>query len=459
MSTRPDQPKSIAVVGGGISGLAVAHALVERAAALARPVDVRLFEQASRLGGTMFTEPAGGFHVEWGPNGFLDSKPHTAELAARLGLADALLPASDASSRRWVLSRGRLRPIPTSPQRFLFSSLLSMSAKWRVLREPAAPPPPDGVDETIAAFARRRLGPETAARLIDPFVSGVFSGDPETLSVRSAFPRLVELEREYGSLLRASRKLKAKGAGPAGKLTSFTGGMSTLVSALAKSLGPRAATRAAASALTRGSGDTLSLTVDGEARAFDAVVLATPTTTTQRLLAPLDDAFVAPLAHIPYAAVAVVALGFARESVAHPLDGFGFLIPSEERQPILGCLFDSSAFPGHRAPPGHVLLRAFVGGARAPERVDEDDAALVRLVRGVLDPLLGLRGEPVLTRVVRHRSAIPQYVVGHADRVAAIDAAAARVPGLCVAGNALRGVGVNDCTREAEAVAARVLSS
>ena len=317
----------------------------------------------------------------------------------------------------------------------------------------------------MAEFATRRLGPQAYQRLVDPFVSGIFAGDPTRISLKAALPRLAELEAEYGSLITASRKLKKQrskddhggAAGPGGRLTSFPGGVSQLIDALGAALGDRVRLGTAVSALTRTANGWTVVAGDLTLADLDAVVLAVPAYAASQLLSGVDSDFKAPLADIPYAPVAVVALGYPRAAVEASLDGFGFLIPSSEERPVLGCLWTSSIFPGHRSPADHVLLRSMVGGARMPELAMKSDDELTTLVREQLQQIMGLDAAPTFVNIARHKAAIPQYETGHLDRLAAVNAALERYPGLHVTGNAFRGVGINDCTREAEALASKLM--
>ena len=452
----------VVVIGGGISGLASAWWIRELGRERGEAHEVHVLEAAPRLGGTIYTDHRDGYRCEWGPNGFLDSKPDTLELAERLGLTERLLRSSDEANKRFVLVDGRLIEIPTSPMKFMTSPILSFGGRLRVLREPFVGRGTDP-EETVGQFARRRLGPQAAQRLIDPFVSGIFAGDPDQLSLRAAFPRLAELEEQYGSLIKASQKLKkargkdANAAGPSGRLTTFPGGLSEIVDRLASELGDFVHVRAPAAGLRREAGK-WAVEYEGEAiRDVDAVVLATPAPEAARLTRPLTGELAHALSGIPYAAATVVGLGYRRSELGHDLDGFGFLCPAQEQRKILGCLWTSSLFPGHRAPEDHVLLRLIVGGVRAPEMAMLDDEPLLDTVFGELRELMGVDAVPVYKNVIRHVSAIPQYVPGHMGRLASIEEALGGLPGLHMTGNALRGVGINDCTRAAKAVALQVV--
>ncbi len=450
----------LVVVGGGISGLAVAHHALDAARRLGLPLAVTVLEAAGRPGGRMWTDREDGFVVEHGPNGFLDSKPDALELAGRLNASDRLLRASPLARKRFICRRGRLRRLPESPPTFLASRLLSLRGKVRVLCEPFAPPPPDG-DETLAAFARRRLGPEALHFLIDPMVSGVFAGDPERLSLRAAFPRIAELEREHGGLFKAlwrlrrtARRTPGSGpAGPGGTLTSFRGGVRTLVETLAAALGDAVVLGAPVRRVERtASGYRVLAGTPERAVPASAVVLACPAYEAARMCEDLAPSLAEDLAAIPYAPVTVVATAYARADVPHPLDGFGFLVPGREGRPVLGTLWDSSVF-GDRAPEGRVLLRTMVGGARRPDLAALPDRDLLEAVRAQLRDFLGVRADPVRVWVYRHDRGIPQYEVGHGERLARIADALRDLPGLFLCHNAYRGIALNDCAREARATA------
>jgi oxygen-dependent protoporphyrinogen oxidase len=459
----------LVVVGGGISGLAVAMRASGAAARAGRPLHVTVLEAESRPGGRMWSDRDAGFVVEWGPNGFLDSKPEALELSHDLGAGDLLLRASELAKKRFVVRDGRLVRLPESPPAFLRSRLLSWRGKVGVVTEPFAPAAPEGVDETLADFAARRLGPEARDYLIDPMVSGIFAGDPARLSLRSAFPRIHELERLYGGLFRGllavtrqrrreGRKSASGPAGPGGTLTSFRSGVRTLVETLAALLGPSLVAGARAQALRRtAAGWSVTATVGGEDRAFpaDAVVLSCPAYEAARLLADERPSLAEPLLAIPYAPVAVVATAFRREDVPGGLDGFGYVVPGCESRPILGTLWDSAVF-GDRAPPGHVLLRSMMGGARAPDLARRGDRETVDLVLCQLRDLMGIAASPERVWIFRHERGIPQYETGHADRLAAIEDGLARLPGVFACHNAYRGIALGDCAREAAATAERV---
>jgi oxygen-dependent protoporphyrinogen oxidase len=442
----------VVIAGGGISGLSLGYALSANS-----DVDVTVLEAEGRPGGKVHSERAEGFLCEAGVNGFLDNKPKTLELAARLSLNP--LRSSDAARKRFVLSGGELHRLPESPPAFLRSGLLSMRGKLRIALEPFIRRGGEE-EETLADFARRRLGREAYESFIDPMASGVFAGDPEALSLKSCFPRINELEQEYGSLIRAMLKLMRQrrrkvGAGPGGTLTSFPGGMQSLTDTLKASLGGalRVKTRVASIERT-GSGYVLHLS-DGTRVDADAAVLAVPSYRGAEVLRELDASLSKLLGEIPYPPLSVVCTGFKERKVGASLDAFGFLIPFKEGRKVLGSLFDSSIFPG-RAPEGHVLIRSMVGGARAPALAGLDDGRLLETVMTEMREVLGINAEPDFFRVYRHERAIPQYNAGHGERLRRIQEAVSRHRGLYLTGNAYRGVSLNDCIANSLELADRI---
>ena len=450
----------IAVVGAGIAGLACAH----RLATASSDSDVVVLEAAGRAGGHLRTEHVDGFLCEWGPNGFLDNAPDTRALVDALGLSPEIVPSRDEARRRFIFRDGKLRLLPGSPGAFLTSDALSFGAKLRIAREPFAAARPDR-DETIHAFASRRLGREAADMLVDPMVSGIFAGDARQLSLRAAFPKMWELEEQHGGLFRAllarRRKVRESGApvgSPLGRLTSFARGIETLPSSLAARLGGRLRLATPVARLIRGTNEGTPWMIalqSGETLVADDIVLAVPPPAASALLRPLDPALADTLAAIPLAPLVVVLLGFDTENPGRPLDGFGFLVPRGQGPRILGALWESSVYPG-RAPAGHSLIRVMTGGAHDPSVVDLSDDELLGLVRADLRTTMGISREPGMVRVVRHRDAIPQYTVGHLDRLAEIDSALARLPGLHLTGHGYRGVGINAAIADGVGLAARL---
>lgn len=454
----------VVIVGGGIAGLAIASELTALAQAGGPATDILVLEASDRPGGNIRSTREEGYLYEWGPTGFLDNVPETLALATRAGLSGRLTRADAAAERRFVVRGGRLRELPHGPLGFLASSVISPLGRARVLGEPFVPPRRDPSDESVLAFARRRIGREAAEVLVDALVTGIWAGDSERLSVASAFPRLATLEREHGGLVRgmiASRRKRAGGgpAGPGGKLTSFPDGLEELPRALVARLGrgflagtpvlaieplPDARWRVE----TRGS----------PPLEADAVVLACPAWTAAGIVAGVDSGLAGRLAAVPTVPVAVIHLGFDESRAATKLPGFGALSPRGETKSLLGVLVPSNIFPG-RAPEGALLATAMLGGARDPAVVDRDDASLVARALEEIRRVTGLDAEPRFVRVLRHARGIPQYNLGHAERLAAVDEALAARRGLFLAGNSYRGIAINACAADAVTVARAVLDS
>ena len=449
----------VAIVGGGITGLAAA-AWLRRDHGID---DVAVLEASARAGGKIRTEIDGGYTLEWGPQGFLDNAPDTLELARLSGLADDLVRADEAAADRFILRGGTLRRVATSPVAFMASPILPLAGRLRLLGEPFARRRPDR-DETVFEFARRRIGRRAAEVLVDAMVTGVFAGDSTKLSLAATFPRMAAMEAEHGSLTRAMlarmREAKRSGtkgggpAGPGGTLTTFAGGMMVLPEQLVRDLGESLHLDQPVHSLHR-EGPRFHLeTKDGSVEA-DSVLLTLPAGDAAQLLSGPAPGAVAPLEGIPTVPIAVVMLGFGNPAIfGRPVRGFGFLVPRGEERELLGTLYCHDIFPG-QAPAGSLLLRAMVGGARSPEAVGLDDTSLLKLVRGALKRILGRDPEPDKVWIVRWERGISQYTVGHLDRVAVAEEAAAAA-GIELAGSPYRGVSVNDCIKQARGAAARV---
>lgn len=445
----------VLIAGGGISGLSLAYALAGQ-----KDIKIVVLEAEERAGGKIRTERAGGFLCEWGVNGFLDNRPKTLEMASALGLRP--LRSSDSARKRFLFLEGKLRRLPESPGAFLRSGVLSAAGKLRLACEPFIPPF-EG-DETLARFAERRLGRQAYENLIDPMASGIYAGDPEQMSVESCFPKIKAIERKYGSLIKGMIKLgrEAKkagrgpvGAGPGGTLTSFLGGMDEIVTALKSALGDRVRLQSrmvSVERLQRGYKAHLS---NGNVVETDVVVLACPAYEAASILKDLDKGLSARIEEIKYPALSVVSIGFGKRKVASDINSFGFLIPFKEGRRMLGTLYDSSIFP-KRAPDGHVLFRVMVGGARASRLAMQDEGKLLAMAMGELKGILKVSGEPDFFRVFRHEKAIPQYDMGHPGRLRHVDEALARYPGLFITGNAMRGIGLNDCIENSFVMADKI---
>ncbi len=455
--------RRVVVVGGGVAGLAAAHRLVEHARQGA-PLDVVLVEASDHLGGSVGTERTGGFVLERGADSMITDKPWGLALCERIGFADQLVGTREGERRTMVVHGGRLHPLPegfllmapTSLAPVATSSLFSPSGKLRMALDLVLPRRQAAGDESLAAFVRRRFGAEVLERVADPLAGGIYTADPERLSLAATMPRFPELERTHRSVilgLRATARLPRGGSGARyGLFVAPADGMGALIDAVAQRLPDGVVRLGTTVDALRRDGDRWNVHATGAMLDADAVIVATPAFAAARLLAPLDAELGRALDAIDYASSATVTLAFPADAVAGRLAGFGFVVPFAERRSLLACTFASRKYPG-RAPAGFELLRAFVGGARRPDLVELDDAALTAIVRAELRALLGIAAEPALVRVARWRRAMPQYAVGHLDRVAAIERRAAALPRLALAGAAYRGVGIPDCVRSGEAAA------
>jgi oxygen-dependent protoporphyrinogen oxidase len=456
----------VLIVGGGISGLAVAYRLLEALPA----VELTVLEQRDRPGGTVWTERADGFQVEIGPNGFLDSKPATLNLCRAVGLGDRIIPASAAAStNRYLFLGDKLRQLPVGLFSFLSSDLLSWRGKLGLALERFRDRRRDGREESIAAFARRRVGKEAADVLADALVTGIYAGDPALLSVQATFPRLAALEREHGSVLKGlaraarQRRAEARARGEPyqrpGRMWSFREGLRLLIEALRDRLGERLVLGAEVRSVRRATGEAQGWVVaaDGKDRwTADAVVLACPAYRQADMLAELDRELAELVGGIAYNRIAVLALGYRHEDIPGGLNGFGFIAPQRLRRDVLGVQWCSSIFPD-RAPPGLALLRAMCGGWHRAEVAGWDESRLLEAVRAELRRAMNITASPVFHRLIRWDRAIPQYHLGHQERLARIEAAAARHPGLFLAGNAYHGVALNDCVEQGERLAGRLV--
>ena len=440
--------KDVVVIGGGIAGLAAAYRLEKSGA------DVVLLEARPRIGGMIRSETADGYLVEYGPNSIQSRTPILERLIAELELESERIEASEAARVRYIVKGGRPVAAPSSPASLLSSPLFGAGAKLRVMREPFVPPANPRTEESVADFVKRRLGPAFLDYGMDPFVAGVYAGDPKVLSVKHAFPSLVEMEQKHGSIIKGQieKRRDAATAVATGRMFSFQGGIETLVRGLASRLSD-VRTRQRVEELSqiqqgwrvRSTQETL------EAR---AVLYAAPLHALSDVAVP-DDAGLHVLTGVEYPPLSVVHLGFKRAHVAHQLDGFGMLVPALEREfQVLGTLFISSIFP-YRAPDGYVLLTTFVGGMRHPDLGAGDPAELLRVVRRDLDRLLGLRDAPAFERVHQWKRSIPQYRLGYDAVIERIGMLERSWQGWFMAGNYLNGVSVGEAATSGDDAALR----
>jgi len=446
------------VIGAGISGLSAAHGLAKRSRTCA------ILDAGTQAGGVIGTRRRDGFVYELGPNSTLDTTPLINALLKELGIANERVDASAVAATRYIVRGGKLVALPGGPGAFFTTPAFTLKAKLRLFGEPFIARTPAGVDESIAAFVRRRLGTEFLDYAIDPFVAGIYAGDPERISVGAAFPKLLALEQAHGSLIRgqivgarARRKNKEVAKNVAGSF-SFRGGMQTLTDALANALPPIEYDTSVQRVARDGDG---TFTVEGMRNGMPvalrarSVVLAAPAYTAAAMIEGMAPDAAAALASIEYAPIAIVATAYRRSDVAHSLQGFGYLVPKREQRSILGCLFSSSMFDG-RAPEGSILLTTFAGGRRNPEVATASDADITASVRAELAACLGASGAPLWQEVVRWPRAIPQYDIGHLTRLRRIEAAENAVPGLFFCANYRGGVAVGDRIKCGHAMAEQV---
>jgi len=454
--------RRVVVIGGGISGLAAAHRLNE----LNPSLDVTLIEASARLGGMLLTDEREGFLLERGPDSFITEKPEAVALAKRLGLESRLIETNPNHRRSFIVRNGRLRPVPEgfqllAPSRiwpFITSDIFSLPGKVRMAADLLLPrKSANGVaDESLASFVRRRLGREALERMAQPMVGGIYTADPETLSLRATLPRFLDMERDHRSLIlamfRKARPQSGTSGARYGLFLSFDHGMEVLVKTLGKTIANcevklnmrvTAIERERSWKLKTDKGDTIEA---------DALCLAIPAYVAAQLLSSLNASFAAQLNQIKYASTATLNFAYRRDAIQHPLDGFGFVVPFVEKRSLIACTFSSVKFPG-RAPDDHVLLRAFVGGALQPEMFALEDSEMLARAESDLRELLAIGAKPLFAEVSKWQNSMPQYEVGHLDRVAAIENRVRELPGLALAGNAYRGAGIPDCIRSGETAA------
>jgi protoporphyrinogen/coproporphyrinogen III oxidase len=459
----------IAIIGGGIAGLAAAYEL-EKARASGSPIDYALFEERPQLGGSLASEIVNGAVLERGPDSFLTEKPAAAELCRELGLGGELIPSNDTARKTYIVVRNRLVALPDGlmflvPTKLIptaLTPLFSLRTKVRMALELLHPPRPAAGDESVAALVERHFGREAVDRLADPLLSGIYGGDATQLSARTVLARMVDMERQYGSLTRgmlaAHRKMRAMAKNSsktpnrgAAIFTALRGGMQQMVDALVARLDPASVKAGTSVRSIAKSGDSWIVETASSRREFDALILATPAWVSGKLLALVDDALSADLAGIPYSSSITVNLVYDEAQIGTLPEGFGFLVPAVEGRAMLACTFVHRKFLG-RTPPGKVVFRAFLGGMNNEALLSAPDDELVFTVRREMSEILGAKtfsaaAEPEHAQVSRWSRAMAQYAVGHKERMQRINARVAALPGLRLAGNAYDGIGVPDCIR------------
>ncbi len=490
MSSISEASKRIAVIGGGITGVAAAHRLRE----ISPEADVTLFEGTDRLGGVIRTVRRDGFLLEQSADNFITYVPWGVGLCRRIGFEDQLVRTDDRHRKAFVVYRGRLVDIPEgfllmAPSKawpILLSPLLSLRGKMRLGMEFFVPQRRETTDESMASFVRRRLGPETYDRIVQPLVGGIYTGDPEKLSIGATMPQFVEMERKWGGLIRGTRgrmveakkkkresqqsdnssSEKEKSGGDnkssGARYSMFVtprNGLQSMIDAVAQTLVPGAVRlEHRVSGLQRLDNGQWEVFIDGRdgSEKFDGVILAMPAHCSAQLVRPIDTALAGDLDGIPYTGTTVVSFAYRREQVSNPLKGFGFVVPKLENRRIIAGSFSSVKYPG-RAPEGTVLMRVFIGGAVQESLGMLPDEDLKQLVREEMGELVGASGEPIFWEISRWQGTMAQYNVGHVELVKDIEERAAEIPGLELAGNAFHGVGMPQCIHSGEQAAERIV--
>ncbi|MBI1912224.1 MAG: protoporphyrinogen oxidase [Deltaproteobacteria bacterium] len=470
--------KKVVIIGGGIAGLAAAYSLREHQTPDTPDFEIILLEKNNRLGGNIRTEKTDGFLIEGGPDCFISEKPWAMELCKRIGLGDKILPTNE-GGKTYVLSGGKLHILPDGvilmvPTKMLplaTSTLISWAGKIRMASEIFVPKKKGREDETLGQFVRRRLGQEALDKIAEPLVAGVHAGDPETMSVRASFPKFVQLEEEYGSLikgmikrmelLKKTHKPQAS-AGPKKKVTMFMtlkDGLSEMIDTLTTILlktNTRIEKGVAVTGVTKKNNGYEVALDGGKSIEADAVVIAAPAYAAANVLSRFDADLSQKLLTIPYVSTATVSIAFKKSDVKHPLNGFGFVVPKIEKRRIMAATWTSRKF-SFRAPDDTVLIRCFVGGSKNMELVNLSDPEMIKMVKEELRDTMGITAEPVLVKVFRWINSMPQYTVGHEDRIKWIEERLANHPGLYLTGSAYHGIGISDSIRIGEVVAKKIL--
>jgi oxygen-dependent protoporphyrinogen oxidase len=467
--------KRVAIIGAGIAGLSTAYYLHKLSHQAGQPLRITLLEKEKRMGGSILSEEVEGFLMEGGPDCFISEKPWALRLCRELGLEGEVVGTNQQFRRTFILRGGQLHEIPegfmllapTSLWPFVASSLFSFPGKLRMGLDLVIPRKKSDEEESLAGFVRRRLGREALERIAEPLVAGIHAGDPDTMSLKSTFPRFIDLEQAYRSLIWGMRQRKKQFANITAKYTMFITlreGMEEMITALKNALPPdicstgqevvkieQTADKSAKKPLYRLSTKGKKMTLE-----TDAVVMATPAFGTAKLLQGIENNIARELNTIPYVSTATINLVYERSHIKHPLDGYGFVVSRLEQRNIMAATFSSVKFPG-RTPKGKALLRCFVGGAKNEAIVSWGDTKLLAAVREDIEEILGIQSNPILTKIYRWEKSMPQYTLGHEERLARIEQGLSNYPGLFITGSAYRGIGISDCIHQAELTAEKVL--
>ena len=462
--------KRIAIIGAGISGLSAAFAL-EKQRSVQAPLEYVLFESSPRPGGVLVTDHVDGCQIEAGPDSFLTEKPWASDLCREIGLGDQLVGSNDAERKTYILVKGKLIVIPDGlmfmvPTKILptvFSPLFSLGTKFRMAREWFHPPHKADADETVASLVERHYGTEMVDRLADPLLSGVYGGEADQLSVRAVLPRFAEMEARHGSLGRAMLAARkpmpaATGGVPRPLFTSLKGGMQQMVDGLVSRLSSSSFRLATSVQLLESENNGWRVRAGDASDHFDALIVAIPAQAAAEVLRIVSPELVSELRGIQYTSSVTVNLAYDGNVRSALPPGFGFLIPHSENKRMLAATFVQTKFP-HRAPPDRALLRCFIGGARNEPVLQLPEEEIVSIVRSELKQILGLTAEPLFTRTYRWPKAMAQYGIGHLDRLQRIEKLLNQFPGLALAGNGYRGIGVPDCVRSGADAANRALAA
>jgi oxygen-dependent protoporphyrinogen oxidase len=466
--------KRVVIIGGGISGLSTAYFLKEEAKKTGADISIKLIEKNDRLGGNIMTERVDNFIIEGGPDCFISDKPWALQLCRKLGLSDRISNTNTIEgSTTFVLSKGKLQPlpegfilmIPTKIMPFLFNSLISVHGKLRMALDLVKPKGDPNKDVSLGEFVNRRLGKEAMEKIAEPLVAGVHAGNPETMSLKSSFPRFLDMEQKYGSLIlgmlkaRSMAKKMPKKEGP--KLTMFMtlkGGLVELVDAIIKNLDKESIlTGKTILNIDKKPNGAYVLNIEGEGPIeTDYVVFSTPAFVTAKLIKNLDQEMAEKLENIPYVSTATVSLAFKKSEIKSSLKGFGFVIPRLEKRKIMAATWTSIKFP-NRAPDDSILIRCFVGGSKNEELSYMEPEEMIKMVRNELKEIVGIDAEPILARVFKWDKAMPQYVIGHCEIIKWLDERIKQHPGFFLTGSAYKGVGLSDSVHNGEITASDVL--